>query len=291
MTNPVDNIPKEVLGKLQKLMNLRDGAEAVGSLAEAENASARIQQMLFKYNLDLDDVKNVDIQKRLDSVKIVEEGVDLTDAFDKRETEWVPKLYVAVADNFLCKCFWYSTRVTIVGKPHNIAFVCYLCDQLIAKIRIAEKLSWKGYDGGEKRGTYRRGFYVGSVSGIYYKLKSELNKAHSADNPFAVMVVKEDKDLEDYLIYGTNDPHEIKKKQEENKRILESQKQRILDMTPEEGAAYDKEQRKWSKKRANRKGPRQTKSNAGWEHGYEAGKNMEINKGVEEGSKAKNYIQ
>jgi hypothetical protein len=57
---------------------------------------------------------------------------------------------------------------------------------------------------------------------------------------------------------------------------------RVNAMTPEERAKRDKEQARMLAKARKRKGPRQTSSQDGYQHGYEAGKKMDINTGVGE---------
>lgn len=287
----MNNIPQDLLDKIQKIINLKEGAESIGSLHEAETAALRLQSLLLKHNLDLETVQKSQINKKRES--ITDEHVDLRDQFNKVETEWVPKLYRVVAENYLCKVYWYTNSVTIIGKKDNIAFVCYVCEQLVAKIRIIEKLMWAKYDEladvvpgppKEKRGTFRRGFLNGAVDGINIKLRGEMSNAQK-DYPFAIMIVHNKEDIFNYEMYGTTDPDEVARKKEEEQKKRDKASKDLADMinamTPEERKKWDKKQQKrgTTKYRA-LKGPRQTSSTQGWRSGYEKGKNMDINKGL-----------
>jgi hypothetical protein len=264
----MEQIDQKIIDKIQKLLNLKEGAEAVGNYHEAENAAARVSEFLLKYNLDLETVQKSTIEKKADMTDIC---IDTSQMADKRESGWVPKLYVAIARNNLCEIFTFTDKeVRIFGHKTNVMMVAYIAEQMIAKIRIAEKLSWKDYeeDGGyEKRGTFRRGFFDGATAGIYTRLrrqKEEMTKGD--DNPFAIMVINKEKELNDYMIEQgwRSSPEEI----EEYKR-----KQKELMADPNYKPPKPKKSRPL-------KGPKGLSSNDGWHSGYEAGKNMDINKGM-----------
>jgi hypothetical protein len=172
----MEQIDPKIIEKIQKLLNLKEGAEAVGNLHEAENAAARVQDYLLRYNLDLETVKKSKIEQKAEMESIT---INCSDKQDKRESNWVPKLYVAIATNNLCKIFTYDQQVRILGHKVNVQMVAYIAEQMIAKIRIAEKFTWKEYENSplepwgerEKRGTFRRGFFEGAAYGNCCKVK------------------------------------------------------------------------------------------------------------------------
>lgn len=262
-------IPQNILDRVQKLINLKEGAEAVGSLAEAENAAARLQDLVMKYNLDLEEVKKSQIEKR---AEMFDEWVDLSSKQDKKESFWVPKLYAAIARSNFCKVFPNQRGIWIIGEKHNAELVLYISEQMISKVRIAAKLAWKKYEQenkdnwqAEKRGTFIRGFLAGACSGIEQKLYREKQEMSQEGNPYAVMIVNRDKVVQDYFYEKYTKP------------VQEAQ-EKMRELEKEQGANGKK---KKEKKIKLRKGPRKIGSNDGWRSGYDAGLEMNINKGLD----------
>lgn len=270
-TNQLD--PK-IIEKIQKLINLEEGARAIDSKAEAENAASRIQEMLMKYNLDREQVMASQIKSKLE---FFDGWIDLTHLADKRESFWVSRLYYAIARNNLCKAYPSNTSIWIIGEKHQVALVQYIAEQLLAKIRIAEKMEWKKYDADitnwqkEKRGTWRRGFYQGAAHGIDQRLERDGKEMEQTHNPFAVMIINKKKMVDDYM-----DEKYFKKQREEAEQRAQWERDNPKAAEKQRKAAESR-----AKKLAKRKGPRQISSNEGWRSGYDAGLNMEINKGID----------
>ena len=270
------NIPDNIIEKIQKLINLKEGAEAVNSLAEAENAAAKLQDLLLKYNLDLEDVKEAQIKKR--ATEIHDDWIDLTDKQDKRESFWVPKLYGAIARHNMCRVLIEKNHVWILGEARNVQLILYICDQMVSKVRLAEKSAWKLYEsmnGFEKRGTFRRGFFEGAAHGIDARLMSEMhNIRREQTNPLAVMVRNQMQKVNDYWEEKYVKPwEEMRKKQEE------------------EDAEYERKHGKPPKRKEVKiRSKRELSSRDGWEAGRIAGTRMQINKGVE-GNKSKANLE
>lgn len=264
-------IDQKIIDKIQKLLNLAEGAEAVGSMAEAENAASKVQALLMQYNLDIETVKASKIQAR---AEFFDGYVNLSDKQDKRESFWVPKLFNAIARHNFCKCFPRQQGVYIVGEKSQVELVLYIAEQMVAKVRIAEKYAWKIYDAKpegrwdikEKRGTYRRGFFEGACHGIDQRLARDKRAMEHTFNPFAIMIVKKEKEVQDYWNEHYLKPAEEKLKQME----AQEEQDRINGVKPKKEKAIKP-----------RKGPRGLGSNAGWREGYDAGLVMDINKGIE----------
>lgn len=278
----MQQVPQNIIEKIQKLLNLKEGAEAVNSLAEAENAASKLQDLLMKWNLDLDQVKSATIASKA-KINIEEVYINTEGKTKHSESFWIPKLYAGVARNNLCTVWWSQGKfdLVIVGHSHNIALVEYICDQLIDKIRIAEKYAWKTYnnenrldDEKEKRGTWRRGFLEGAAFGIDARLTKDFQEMQEHNNnPYALMIVDKRKEVRDWLYekYPFLDP---------NNRPI------IKDDEPSE----EDKKKKRPKKIKYKKGPRQNSSSHGWHSGYKAGTNMEINKGVNSKTESKGHI-
>lgn len=244
---------ENVIAKIQKLLNLQEGAKAVGNLAEAENAAMRVQEFLLKHNLSLDEVKESQIEAK---AKMVMEDFDLDAHQGKSDANWVHSLITVIANYSLCRAIKLSETVgarhnydqgfvKILGETNNVAIVKFTVEQLISKIHIAEKLAWKVYIGPEKRNTFKRGFLVGAVVGIKSKLREQESQLTSTNTQMGLMV--------------------INKKDAVNKFYA--------DQFP--GARV--------------RGNKQLMSRDGKNQGYAAGYNMNINKGVG-GNSSKGYL-
>lgn len=274
----MEQIPNDLLAKIQKIINFQESSEAIGNKEQVETAAHQLQKLLMKHNLDLDQVKAQSIANK---VNISIEGVWVnTESKTKHsESAWVQILYMGVARNNLCKVLWTSGQymVHIVGHSHNVALVNYICDQLIDKIRITEKLAWKHYyknlgDTGEKRGTFRRGFLEGAARGVSHRLDREYNEMEDhADNPFGLMIRDKGKEVNEWLWdkYPWMNPDYV---------------------DPDEPEPSEEDiKKKRPKKIKIRKGPRRNSSTHGWHMGYDIGGKLAINKGMD-GGKSKGQI-
>lgn len=273
----MEKIPDDILEKIQKIINYKESSEAIGNQEQVEVASLSLQKLLMKHNLSLDAITEASIEKRV-RVNVEEVYINTEPLTKHSESFWIPKLYAGVARNNLCRvwCKNASFRVNIIGHSHNIALVEYICDQLIAKIRMSEKFAWKQYESqnkdnlwAEKRGTFRRGFLEGCAVGITNRLEDEYWKMeHGYDNnPLAVMIVSKKAEINEFLYtkYPSMRPGYINPNPPEPS----------VELTP---TGRVKKEKKYKPL----KGPRKNSSTDGWFAGREAGKVMEINKGVKD---------
>jgi hypothetical protein len=163
-------IPKEVEEKLKKLLTFKEDAEKRDSQAELENVTARIQEVLFKYNIELSSL-NFKEEPQINQY---------TMKFDISKTEglWVYKLSHVIAEHNLCSSISNSQYhlVYIIGKPVNVEIVQYTIESLISRIKIMSKIAYKEYIGPEKKNAFLRGYYMGVVVGIKCKLDTEFEK-------------------------------------------------------------------------------------------------------------------
>jgi DNA-binding FrmR family transcriptional regulator len=192
-------IPERIIERIRKLLDMQYGAEKIGSLHEAENAAARIQEILFKYNADLSDI---DLEKNEN--KISENQISIATQVKRIEGQWVSLLYNVIAKGNLCRAICHQVRggeifaVSLIGNRVNIEITQYTVEQLIPRIRIMAKRSWDHYNGGEKKNAYMRGFYKGAVHGINYKLE-EQKKSMMQEQSISALVKREDAALENYI--------------------------------------------------------------------------------------------
>ena len=82
-----------IIDRIQKLLNLQKGAESIGSLEEAQNAAAKVQALLMKHNLEIADIESHSGKKKSSIEKD-----SLRDIITKKnESDWIIKLYSTVA--------------------------------------------------------------------------------------------------------------------------------------------------------------------------------------------------
>jgi hypothetical protein len=86
--------------KLSKLLAMEEGARAIGNLKEAEAFAAKVQEVLFKYNLSMSDIE-VEQQERDEPV-----GKGRIDFLETgTRTAWVESLGAAAATICFCKMY------------------------------------------------------------------------------------------------------------------------------------------------------------------------------------------
>jgi hypothetical protein len=180
----------KIVERIQKLLRLRDNA---GTQAEAENAAAKVQELLFKHNLEMSEVQS---HVPDDEKSKIERQFFTTDE-GKNESTWVQQLYSAIARYNFCMIVIHkqgyrqhqSPQIAILGKPENIAVVGYTCDWLVPRIRKMSGEAFREYTGYEKKGKFTRGFLVGCVAGIQHKLHKEWQALQDSAVSTALVVV------------------------------------------------------------------------------------------------------
>lgn len=163
--------PKEILEKIQKLLALANDPAA--AVEEAASAMGMANRLLLKYNLELSQVETND-HKNI----IIREFYDLNELQSKNEADWIAKLFSVICKFNMCSIIQHSNtkpncqgKIALIGLKHNIDMVYYMVDQVSSKIRVAEKQIWGLYDGPTKRNAFKRGFFIGAIEGIAYKLR------------------------------------------------------------------------------------------------------------------------
>lgn len=195
----IENIPKEVLDRLNKLKNLEEGARSVGSFAEAENAAARFQDLLLRYNLDEEAVRSQTIEAQ---IKMLNEEVDLSRFYGYRAANWAYDLLKAVSKHSMCEIIITDKwKVHVLGEKQNVSLAIYFSEQLASKIEHAYKFSWTAYNGEEDQKTFRRGFLRGAVMAISSRLRMEEKKAQAApeNKGLALVLVNKRQQASDFL--------------------------------------------------------------------------------------------
>lgn len=182
-----------ILQRIAKLQALASNAGA--TVAEAELAATKLQELLDKYNLSMDQVKPINTQTQQD--------VEF-DKFERQSVrifEWELQLLDAVCFATSCKYVYTSTWITFIGLATDVAVCKPMFIQFCAIAQHLATGATKEYsdhylDPRELRGdkslrSYRLSYLLGFAYGIFSVLKQarKANDQVSAVN--AIVLVKE----------------------------------------------------------------------------------------------------
>lgn len=189
-------IPENIADKIRKLLALKDGTSNPN---EAANAAARIQDLLLKYNLDLEDIGDKITKKVIISQYVSGEALE-----GNNEGKWRKLLIFAIAKYYLCTPLAYTKKgsiegVYLIGEEINTQLTMYAHEQLVSKIKELGKNSFREYEGTEKRNAFLRAYYVGCVEGIKLKLKAQSESIKVQDPKMGAMVLSKNHAINDYL--------------------------------------------------------------------------------------------
>lgn len=173
----------KLIDKLKKLINLREGAYAVGNEHEAQTAAAMITKLLIKYNIDEEDIPT--------SEKILNPIMEIKIPYKNEFClgSWYNELLSLLCDYNMCKLL--ISRVnsngrlkrdsfSIIGRKSNTEVVEYLSSYLSRKFYNIGKDKYKQDKNkykelGITENKYLKSFLSGCVIGLYYKYKEEVN--------------------------------------------------------------------------------------------------------------------
>lgn len=177
--------------KIENLFKKAESAQEIGSLEEAQLFINKANQLLVKYNLEQVDVMTKETGNTCIGEEVMTGEIH---GWNKTDSLWVNKLYARVAKYNFCdavfsmpywiydygedgirtpnKKKWVKPYVTIIGEPHNIEMVKYICSHIIPKLKKLQSKRWKELQGqiSEKKNTFKRGYFSGAVMGIANKL-------------------------------------------------------------------------------------------------------------------------
>lgn len=174
---------EKILEKIKKLINKSESAEKIGSIKEAEAFSAKVQELLAKYNLEM---SQIDFTEKTEIDNIVEENMKRW--FSNIGGDSSYDVMRVVAEFNWCRVYNFGNHshnlMRIIGKPENVE-VCKFIHDICCKVFIAEsRVAYKNYvkneeylmDGVRKPvawDTYARTFLKGCSKGLRVKLESE----------------------------------------------------------------------------------------------------------------------
>lgn len=222
-----------ILSRLKKLQRLYEGAKAINSEAEAQNAAAKIQNLLTQYNLSM-----VDLEAAVDDepkTNVTEEKLD--DSWQRKCGGFWDQLllygickynfcYMIVSSQYTHRTnrngkmvFENRHKYIVIGEPQNIEVVKWLFNVLAGQLY---RLALKRYEEyreddrqavmrlfvGEKkmhRGTFLRSYLAGAAKGVQDKLREERERELQAQVQVNALVLRHDQQLNDYVAENYKD--------------------------------------------------------------------------------------
>ncbi len=192
MTSSTADITSDLIQRLQKVRALTESSVP----GEAAAAAAKLQEILLKYNLEMEDIED-------DSP-----GVD--DRYVKEELElgvtsgnminWRRILLSGIARSLMCAAFGYQGTPTmvIVGQKHNIEMVRHFYDYLSSEISRLADVTWEEARSRtrEHGRSWKSSFYNGAVDIVVQRLEGKYQQVSQQSNHTQALVLKNEQGLD-----------------------------------------------------------------------------------------------
>lgn len=186
-------ITGDLIQRLQKVRALTESSVP----GEAAAAAAKLQEILLKYNLEMEDIE--------------EDSPEADDRYVKEELElgatsgnminWRRILLSGIARSLMCAAFGYqgTPKMVIVGQKHNIEIVRHFYDYLSYEISRLADVTWEKAKGRtrEHGRSWKSSFYNGAVDVVVQRLEEKYQQVSKQDSHTQALVLKNERDLDD----------------------------------------------------------------------------------------------
>lgn len=184
----------DILSKLKKLQALADRA---GTPEEAAVAATKVQELLFKHNLEMSDIQLGD-----DESSVKREYIKGTHQI-KYAASWCRSLIWDIAKSNFCDTVYTrgTTRVSIVGESHNVEAVKMLYDYVQAQIIQLRNEAWKteGRFTSSRESAWKTSFDAGCAARIGTRLQQERRRLQEETEQSNALVLVTDQELKDAM--------------------------------------------------------------------------------------------
>lgn len=193
MTTSSVEITSDLIQRFQKVRALTESSVP----GEAAAAASKLQEILLKYNLDMEDIE--------------EDSPDLGDRYVKEDLElgamsgnminWRRILLSGIARSLMCAAFGYqgTPKMVIVGQKHNIEIVRHFYDYLSHEIsRLADTTWEKARRKTREHGrSWKSSFYNGAVDVVVQRLEEKYQQVSQQDSRTHALALRSEQDLDD----------------------------------------------------------------------------------------------
>lgn len=186
-----------IISRIKKLMRHAESAKQLGSLEEAETFSAKVEELMIEYNIELSQVKLEENEGEFDKWMYSEK---LSYKDNQAGQRWRLHLVEVLCNHNFCNYVWssYSKTFEVYGRMENVDTVVWMYNFLsIGLLRLAQEAhvsrDWESkliY--GERRYAFLKDWLVGATVGINNKLtKQKEQSVHSEEIGGLVLYNKE----------------------------------------------------------------------------------------------------
>lgn len=193
MTSGAVGITADLIQRLQKVRALTESSVP----GEAAAAAAKLQEILLKYNLEMEDIKD---DSPVSDDRYVKEELELG-ATSGNMINWRRILLSGIARSLMCAAFGYqgTRKMVIVGQRHNIEIVRHFYDYLSSEISRLADATWKKARDRtrEYARSWKSSFYNGAVDIVVQRLEEKYQQVSKKDNHTQALVLKNERDLDD----------------------------------------------------------------------------------------------
>lgn len=159
---------------------------------EASLAMEKAQALLRNHNLSTFDIKD-----KPDPSAVRHSTFGIPD--DRKGSAWRILLADGIAQANQCRVLQSGHSIIVIGRPENVEVVWDLYKFVVEQVEKFNTQSWKVYEGTEKKGMFKRGFYLGCTRRIRERLAAELRAAQQAESMTRALVVVRDAELVQYV--------------------------------------------------------------------------------------------
>lgn len=174
-----------VLERVEKLLALSTSSNP----NEAALAAAKAQDLLFKYNLQVHQLRGAERGTEFRNM-----GLEIGPA------TWKKRLVGAVARTNFCRCIIINGTddVELVGEMHNIVIVSRIYGYLVDEIERLVERAWRAEPrAGRSARTWKDSFRHGAVDTVARRLKEQREASVTADEATMAIVVVKDRELDE----------------------------------------------------------------------------------------------
>ena len=193
MTNCAVDITTDLIQRLQKVRALTDSSVP----GEAAAAAAKLQEILLKYNLEMEDIEE---DSPVSDDKYVKEELELG-VTSGNMINWRRILLSGIARSLMCAAFGYqgTRQMVIVGQRHNIEMSRHFYDYLSSEIDRLADVMWEKarYRSREHARSWKSSFYNGAVDIVVQRLEEKYQQVSKQDSHTQALVLKNERDLDD----------------------------------------------------------------------------------------------
>jgi hypothetical protein len=197
------DVPENILARIKKLLSLSESSNE----NEAAAAAAKAQELMFKYEVEMSQVANLDLRP---NEKVDEHNFDL-DAGESKVANWRSWLFGAVAETSMCQPYFHrSSRGygkrgkvygRIIGRKSDVEVAQYTYSWLTNELErlshqyMANQIYWDQYDSRKMR----RSWLEGAAIGVSKKLREEFRSRSTESEASTALVVVRDKEIQDWM--------------------------------------------------------------------------------------------